>query len=150
MEPVHCIRRVLEQAKGRGPMKRSILCAVCIIFVSFFLMSCSLLKGKSEPKMPLDEVVKLSQANTDPALIVEQIKESESVYPLTIDQIFDLNSKGVDTVVLDHMFNTYVGNEKKQTRRRDITYLIIGGAVSCLLCHNEVSDQVMVIPQDVQ
>jgi hypothetical protein len=61
------------------------------------------LMPKPTPNLTLDEIVKLSKANTPPEEIIAKIKVSNSTYELTPSQVVDLNKQGVSPKVLDHI-----------------------------------------------
>ena len=48
----------------------------------------------------LDDIVRMTQNAVPPVQIIEQIRTSGVVYPLTTDQIMDLNHQGVDRGVI--------------------------------------------------
>jgi hypothetical protein len=58
---------------------------------------------KPVPNLTLDEIVKLSQDKMSADEIIQKIKDSQSQYNLTSAQILELNHKGVDTKVLEHI-----------------------------------------------
>ncbi len=63
----------------------------------------------ARPQPPtLDEIVEMSKAGTAPDEIIERMKESRAVYPLTASQIASLHDRGVPDSVLDYMHVVYL------------------------------------------
>ena len=58
---------------------------------------------KPVPNLSLEEIVKLSSAKVSADEIIQKIKDSQSQYNLSPAQILELNQKGVDTKVLEHI-----------------------------------------------
>jgi hypothetical protein len=59
---------------------------------------------KPVPNLSLDEVVALSKAGTPADVIIEKIKASNSRYDLSPSEAVDLSKRGVDSKVLDYIY----------------------------------------------
>ncbi len=64
------------------------------------------LKPIANPKVPLDEIVALSQAGTAPDAIIARLTATSTIHALTPAQIVVLSRNGVDQKVLDHLVET--------------------------------------------
>ena len=64
------------------------------------------LKPIANPKVPLDEIVALSQAGTAPAAIIARLTATATIHSLTPAQIVVLSRNGVDQKVIDHLVET--------------------------------------------
>lgn len=56
--------------------------------------------------LSLDEIVKMSKDGLAPEQIIEKIKASNSYYDLTPSQAVQLSKRGVDTKVLDYIYES--------------------------------------------
>ncbi len=64
------------------------------------------LKPIANPKVPLDEIVALSQAGTAPDAIIAHLTATSTIHALTPAQIVVLSRNGVNQKVIDHMVET--------------------------------------------
>lgn len=64
------------------------------------------LKPIANPKVPLDEIVTLSQAGTAPDAIIARLTATSTIHALTPAQIVVLSRNGVDQKVIDHLVET--------------------------------------------
>jgi len=62
---------------------------------------------KPMPNLSLDEIVKLSKANTPPQQIIDKIKSTNSRYDLAPSQTLDLGKQGVSAKVLDYIYQAH-------------------------------------------
>lgn len=58
---------------------------------------------KPEPKLPPEELARLSKAGTPVQEILARIKQSGSRYALSVSQMIELHSQGVSKEVLDYV-----------------------------------------------
>lgn len=61
---------------------------------------------KPSAALSLDEIVKMSKEGVPPEQIIEKIKTSDSYYDLTPSQTVQLNKQGVNTKVLDYIYES--------------------------------------------
>lgn len=61
---------------------------------------------KSSATLTLDEIVSMSKAGTSADQIIEKIKTSNSYYDLTPSQSVQLSKQGVDSKVLDYIYES--------------------------------------------
>lgn len=61
---------------------------------------------KSSAMLTLDEIVSMSKAGTSADQIIEKIKTSNSYYDLTPSQSVQLSKQGVDSKVLDYIYES--------------------------------------------
>ncbi len=64
------------------------------------------LKPIANPKVPLDEIVALSQTGTAPDAIIARLTATSTIHALTPAQIVVLSRNGVDQKVIDHLVET--------------------------------------------
>jgi hypothetical protein len=68
--------------------------------------------------MTLEQVIQHSKAGTPPADIINQLKESRTVFEVSGSQFAKLREEGVDDSVLDFIQRTYVASVEMDTRLR--------------------------------
>lgn len=68
--------------------------------------------------MTLEQVIQQSKAGTPPADIINQLKDSRSVFEVSGSQFAKLREEGVDDSVLDFIQRTYVASVEMDTRLR--------------------------------
>ena len=73
-------------------------------------------KPIANPKVPLDEIVALSQAGTAPDAIIARLTATSTIHALTPAQIVVLSRNGVDQKVIDHLVET-------QEKARQVTLI---------------------------
>jgi hypothetical protein len=111
--------------------------AVCLVIS---LLGCSVLTSRQTIPITLEDIVQLSHEGETQEAIIAKLKESKTVHPLKADQVIDLQKQGVDSEVIDYMLVAYVQSERRKTRWKDATAVVIGFAVTCLFCHAEKTD----------
>lgn len=72
---------------------------------------------KREP-MTLDQVITLSKQGMQPADIINQLKDTRTVFELSGSQYAKLKESGVDDSVLDYIQRTFVTSVEFETRMR--------------------------------
>lgn len=75
----------------------------------------------STPKrvpLTLEQVISLSKQGVPPADIINQLKETRTVFELSGSQFAKLKEAGVDDSVLDYIQRTYVMSVEFETRMR--------------------------------
>jgi hypothetical protein len=68
--------------------------------------------------MTLEQVIQQSKAGTPPADIINQLKESRTIFEVSGSQFAKLREEGVDDSVLDFIQRTYVASVEMDTRLR--------------------------------
>ena len=122
-------------------MKNHYLRSVVAVCLVFFLLGCSMLKGRKTVPMTLDDVVQLSKEGETPEAIVEKLKESKTAVMLKTDQVIELKEQGVDSEVIDYMIVSYVQRATRNAKWKAATVVAITAALTCLLCHADKTDQ---------
>jgi len=96
-----------------------------ILFLSIILISaCTQYHYLLHPLPPVtyDEVVRLTQENMTPELIIKKIKDSNTVFRLNSDEVTELRKQGVDASVVDYMMETYVEQVRRDQQFEDWRY----------------------------
>lgn len=68
--------------------------------------------------MTLEQVIQHSKAGTPPADIINQLKDTGTVFEVSGSQFAKLREEGVDDSVLDYIQRTYVASVEMDTRLR--------------------------------
>jgi hypothetical protein len=93
-----------------------------LALISFALVSslsgCATLFKQPET-VTVGQVIEMSKEGVPAETIVEKMRESGTVYPLTAAQLSELHDLGVTDQVIDYMQQTYIEAERRDQSRDD-------------------------------
>lgn len=75
--------------------------------------------GPSKPPVTVGEVIQMSNAGTPAETIINKMRDSNAVYPLTAAQLAELHDMGVADRVLDYMQQTYIKEQRQEQNSQD-------------------------------
>ncbi len=78
----------------------------CLLATCLLLASCHYPQVVLPEPVTLDEVVRLSQAETPAQTIIDRIAHSRTIYELDAAEVIRLHEAGVDHAVIDYMLET--------------------------------------------
>ena len=71
--------------------------------------ACALLHPRrAHERLPVDEIVRMSDAHVPPEQIIARMRSSGTVYRLSASQLAQLHDRGVPDAVIDRMQRTYL------------------------------------------
>ena len=82
------------------------------------LSGCALEFKRPHP-VTVGQVIQMSEGGTPPETIVQIMRDSGTIYPLSAAQLAQLHDLGVADPVLDYMQQTYIAAERRQQSRAD-------------------------------
>lgn len=103
------IVKKLRQREGRA-----LMLLTCITLLS----GCAMV-GPSKPPVTVGEVIQMSNAGTPAETIINKMRDSNAVYPLTAAQLAELHDMGVADRVLDYMQQTYIEEQRQEQNSQD-------------------------------
>jgi hypothetical protein len=103
--------------------------ALIILFGLTVLSGCATLGFKTPDPITVGQVIQMSKDNVPPETIVNKMRDSQSVYPLTAAQLAELHDMGVADQVLNYMQQTYIEAQRRQKNLDDWGGGYIGGPV---------------------
>ena len=95
---------------------------ILIITATFtlFLVSCASVAGNPDTKVTVPEIIEMTKAGTSDQEIIDQIRQSRTVYKLDGNQYANLRQIGVSDSVINYMQETYTDAvEGRQDRDED-------------------------------
>ena len=101
--------------------------ALIILIGLTVLSGCATFGFKTPEPVTGGEVIQMSKDNVAPEIIVNKMRDSESVYPLTAAQLAELHDMGVADPVLNYMQQTYIEAQRRQQSLDDWGDVYMGG-----------------------
>jgi hypothetical protein len=83
------------------------------------------------PPLALNTIIQQSQAGIPAKTIIQQIEDSQSIYPLSASQLADIRDQGVPNAVVDYMQTTYIQSVLQQQNFQDRNTWAYGGNGYC-------------------
>jgi len=93
---------------------RALMLLICITL----LTGCAMF-APSKPPVTLGDVIHMTQESVPPQTIIERMRDSGTVYPLTAAHLAELHDFGIDDQVLNYMQRTYIEDERRAQSRED-------------------------------
>lgn len=90
---------------------------VVAILALALLSGCAAILHRPDP-MTTEDVVRLVKAQTPPAEIIQKLRETRTVLPLSGSQFAKLREQGVPDEVLDYLQSAYLGAVEFDARMR--------------------------------
>ena len=115
---------MMERLKKLSLWKGSAL--IFLVWVTL-LSGCSTFGFKTPEPVTVGQVIQMSKDNVPPEIIVNKMRDSESVYPLTAAQLAELHDIGVADRVLNYMQQTYIEAQRRQQSLDDSSSVYMGG-----------------------
>jgi hypothetical protein len=103
------IVKKLSQRQGRA-----LILLTCVTLLS----GCAML-GPSKPPVTVGEVIQMSKEGVPAETIINKMRDSQSVYPLTATQLAELHDMGIADQVLDYMQQTYIEEQRQEQNAQD-------------------------------
>ena len=88
----------------RRNSRAAVALATALVITGCFLVHL----GRTHERVPVADVVRMSQAHLPPDQIVARMRRSGTVYRLTASQLAHLHDEGVPDAVIDYMQRTYM------------------------------------------
>ncbi len=86
---------------------------------SMFLQSCAVYNPENLAIVPVSDIVRMSKDGVTSKAIINQMRESHSVYMLPADQLAKLKSEGVQDSVINYMQKTHLNAVRREQRMED-------------------------------
>lgn len=83
------------------------------------LSGCAALGFKQREPVTVGQVIQMSKEGVPAEAIVEKMRDSGTVYPLSAAQLAELHDLGIADQVLDYMQRTYIEAERRDQSRDD-------------------------------
>jgi hypothetical protein len=115
---------MMERLKKLSLLKGS---ASIFLVWATLLSGCSTLGFKTPEPVTVGQVIQMSKDNVPPEIIVNKMRDSESVYPLTAAQLAELHDMGVADPVLNYMQQTYIEAQRREQSLDDWGDVYMGG-----------------------
>jgi hypothetical protein len=93
--------------------------ALMLLIGISLLSGCATLGFKKPEPVTVGQVIQMSKDNVPPETIVQKMRDSDTVYPLTAAQLAELHDMGVADQVLNYMQRTYIEAERRQQSADD-------------------------------
>ena len=90
----------------------------CVTLLSG-LSGCAALGFKQSEPVTVGQVIQMSKEGVPAEAIVEKMRGSGTVYPLSAAQLAELHDLGIADQVLDYMQRTYIEVERRDQSRDD-------------------------------
>ena len=97
------------------------------ILVLLFVGGCTTPGGSQPQPVTVPEIIQLSREGVPPQDIIQQIRESGTVYRLNASQLADLRDEGVSDLVINYMQQTYLNAVTRDQALSDWQYWHSGG-----------------------
>ena len=99
---------------------KSLTILLLIATINFFLGACASVTGNPDTKVTVPEIIEMTKAGTSDQEIIDQIRQSRTVYKLDGNQYANLRQIGVSDSVINYMQETYTDAvEGRQDRDED-------------------------------
>jgi hypothetical protein len=93
--------------------------ALALLSCIHLLSGCAAFDVTRPDPVTVAQVIQMSEAGTPPEIIVQTMRDSETIYALSAAQLAELHDLGVADPVLDYMQQTYIAAERRQQSRAD-------------------------------
>ena len=93
-------------------LNRSLLFGATLLGCLFGLLGCA--SPPSKPQVTVDQVVTMAKEGVPAEAVIEKMRDSNSVYPLSASKLLELKREGVPDQVLDYMEQTYLTEACRQ------------------------------------
>ena len=93
--------------------------ALVLLICAALLSGCAALGIKEPEPLTVGQVIQMSKNDVPPEIIVNKMRDSESVYRFTAAQLAELHDMGVADQVLNYMQQTYLEAERRQQSLAD-------------------------------
>lgn len=90
-----------------------------LLLVALLLGGCAQFGVKRPPPPTLDEIVAQSKAGVAPSVIIQRMRESYAVYPLSAAEFVRLHNQGVSDEVLNYMQAAYLEEVRRDEAWRN-------------------------------
>jgi hypothetical protein len=90
--------------------------AARVIFFTLALAGCASVQGPPPPSP--EDVVALARSGATAQDIIQRMRESGAVYPLSASQLARLREQGVPDAVIDYMHRTYIDDVRREEAMR--------------------------------
>ncbi len=103
-------------------MLKHVFYLVLIAIGVFFVQSCVVYQGYSLPPVTVNDIVQMTKDSVPAAQIIQKMKESNTVYKLSAEQLTQLSKEGVAPDVLNYMENTHLEAVRQNQQLEDSHY----------------------------
>ena len=93
-------------------LNRSLFFGAVFIGCLYLLSGCA--SPPSKPQVTVDQVVAMAKDGVASDAVIEKMRDSKSVYPLSASKLLELKHEGVPDEVLDYMEQTYLTEACRQ------------------------------------
>lgn len=87
-----------------------------------FIQGCVVYQGYNIPPVTVSDILQMTKDSVPPDQIIEKIKESNTVYRLTAEQLAQLSKDGVSPQVLNYMEETHLEAVRQNQQLEDWNY----------------------------
>ena len=84
------------------------------VFFGCFCLLSGCASPPQKPQVTVDQVVAMAKDGVPADAVIEKMRDSKSVYPLSASKLLELKQEGVPDQVLDYMEQTYLTETCRQ------------------------------------